>query len=87
MVVGGWSQVPAWRGPLTFISMLVTGDEPWLSMKPPSLLTLFLFGCISFASFTRRSTYPEVPSDIEVPVKSMQWSVLMLSSATVDVSG
>jgi hypothetical protein len=31
-------------------------------MKPPSLLKLFLFRCISIASFTRQSTYPDVLS-------------------------
>jgi hypothetical protein len=35
--VVGWSQVPALLGPsLTFISMVVTGAQAWLSMMPPA---------------------------------------------------
>jgi len=43
--------------------------------------------CISLASFTRRSMYPHVLSNIEVPLKSIQWPVLELFSATLDFSG
>jgi hypothetical protein len=52
------------------------------------LLKLFLFRCISTASFTRQSTYPDLSNTcIEVSLKSIQWPVLMLCSATADFSG
>ena len=86
--VGGHSQVPTLHRPaLTFINMLVMGDQAWLSMKPPSLLQLLLFRCVSTASCTRRSTCPDVLSNIQLPLKSMQWPVLMLCSPTADFSG
>lgn len=84
-MVGGWSQVPALLSPcITFINNLVIGDQAWLSIKPLSLLKLFLFRCISVASFTRQSTYRDVLSNIEVPLKLMQWCMLMLCSAAAD---
>jgi len=45
-----------------FINVLVMGDQAWLSMKSLSLLKVFLFRCISIASFTKWSTYPDVRS-------------------------
>ena len=84
-MIGGWSQVPALLGPyITFINNLVIGDQAWLSMKPLSLFKVFLFRYISVASFTMRSTYPDVLLNIEVPLKLMQCCVLMLCSAAAD---
>ena len=61
--------------------MLATGYQVWLTMRPMSSIMFLVFNCISNASFTRQSTYPYVPSHIEVPLK------LMLCSATADYSG
>ena len=72
--------------PFAFINMLVIGDQAWHIMKPQSLLTLFLFRCISVASLTRQSVYPDVMSNIEVPVKLIQWPGLELFSTTLDFS-
>jgi hypothetical protein len=57
---------------LLFINMLIIGDQTWLSMKRLSLLKLFLFRCISVASFTGESTYPDVLLNVEVQLKLMQ---------------
>jgi hypothetical protein len=43
-------------------------DQAWLSVKPLSVLKLFLFRCISVAVFVRRSKYPGILSNIEVPL-------------------
>jgi hypothetical protein len=86
--VGGRSHVPAPLGPtFTFISMLVTSDQAWLSTKPPSLLKLFLFRCISIVSIASRSSYPDVLSNIEVPIKSIIYPLLMMCFATAEFSG
>ena len=86
--VGGRSQVPAPLGPaFTFIIMLVTSDQAWLSTKPPSLLKLFLFRCISIASFASRSSCPDVLSNIEAPIKSIKYPLLMMCFATAEFSG
>lgn len=83
MMVGGWSQVPALPSPhITFINSLVIGDQASFSMKPLSLLKVFLFRCISIASFTRQSTY--VLLNTEVTLKFMQWCMLILCSAVAD---
>jgi len=52
--------------------MLVVGDQAWLNMKPLSLLKLFFFRCISIASFTRLSKYPDILFNAEVPLKLMR---------------
>jgi hypothetical protein len=41
-------------------------------MKPSSLLKLFLFRPISIASFTRRTTYPDILCNSEVQLDYMQ---------------
>ena len=64
--VGEESQVPS------FNNMLVVGDQPWLNLKPLSLLKLFFFRCISIASFTSWSKYPDILFNAEVPMKSMR---------------
>jgi len=73
---GGQSHAPGLLSLyFTFINMLVIGDQAWLSMQPASLiklLLLFLFMCISVASFTSQSSCPDVLSNIETPVKLMQ---------------
>lgn len=85
MTVGGWSQVPALLSPhITSINNLIIGDQAWLSMKPLCLFKVFLFRCISVPSFTRWSTYPDVLLNIEVPLKLMQWCMLMLCSVAAD---
>jgi hypothetical protein len=82
MMVGGWSQAPALHSPcITFTNNMVIGDQAWFSMKPLSLLKVFLFRCILIALFTRQSTYPDVLLHIEVPMKLMQWCMLILCSA------
>jgi len=58
MFINAWTLITL----TLFINVLVMGDQAWLSTRPPSLLKLFLFKCISIASFTRRSTYPDVLS-------------------------
>jgi hypothetical protein len=54
--VSRWSQVSALLGPAFRV---VIGDRAWLSMKPPPLLKLFSFRCISIA-FMRWSNYPDI---------------------------
>jgi hypothetical protein len=86
--VGGRSQVPALLGPaVTSINMLFTGDQAWLSMKPPSLLKLFLFRCISIYYFANSSSYPDVLFNIEVPIKSIKYPMLIMCFATAEFSG
>jgi hypothetical protein len=89
--VGGRSKVPAVLGPaFTFITLSVVSGLAWpglTSRKPSSLIKLLLFKPISIASFTRRSTYPDILCSSVVPLDSMQWLVLMLYFATADFSG
>jgi hypothetical protein len=61
--------------------------QAWLSVRPSSLLKLFFFRPMSITSFTRRSTYPDILCNSEVPLDLMQWPVLMLYYATADFSG
>lgn len=87
-MVGGWSQVHALLSPhITFINSVVIGDQAWFSLKPLSLLKVFLFRCIAIALFTRQSTYLDVLLNTEVPLKLMQCCVLILCSAAAADSG
>jgi hypothetical protein len=56
-------------------------------MKSPSMLKLFLFRCVSIPSFASRSIYPDVLSNIEVPIKSIKYPLLMICFATAEFSG
>ena len=86
--VGGESQVPALLCPaFTFIHMLVTGDQAWLSTKSLSLLKLSLFSCILIAYFASASNYPDVLSNIEVPINSIKYPMLIMCFATAECSG
>ena len=86
--VGEESHVPALFGPaLTFTNMLVSGYQTWLSVKPPSMLKLFLFTCISIPYFAFSSSYPDVLSNIEVPIKSIKYPMLIMCFATAEFSG
>jgi len=58
MFINAWTLITL----TLFINVLVMGNQAWLSMKPPSLLKLLLFWCISIASFTRWSMNPGVLS-------------------------
>ena len=55
-----------------FIVLSVVSGLAWISMKASSFLKLFLLRLISIASFTRRSTYPDILCNSEVPLDSMQ---------------
>jgi hypothetical protein len=66
--VGGQNQVPALFGP----TLQVIGSEGCLSMKPPPLLKLFLFKCVEVFPFKWQSTYPDVLSKMEVPLRLME---------------
>lgn len=52
------------------IHILVTGYQALPNVKSLSVLKLFVFNHIPFPSFTRQS-YPDVLSNIEVPLKVM----------------
>jgi hypothetical protein len=52
------------------IRILVTGYQALPNVKSLSVLKLFVFSHIPFPSFTRQS-YPDVLSNIEVPLKLM----------------
>ena len=51
--IAGGETIGGLVGPLTFTSMLVTGDQAWLSMKPPSLLTLLRWMSITTSEENR----------------------------------
>ena len=71
--VGGWRQASALLDlAVMFINKLVLDEQAWLSMKPPYVLQLLLFRCTSYVSFTRGSTYFDIQSNIEVPLKLKQ---------------
>ena len=70
MIGGGQVSVPlAWS--CFLIRILVTGYQAWLNMKSLSVLKLSVFKHIPFPSFIRQSFYPDVLSNIEVPLKFM----------------
>jgi len=59
------------------VNMFVTGYQARLNGTPLFLIKFSMVTCISLASCMRWSICPLALSDLEVPLKSIQWPLLV----------